>query len=516
MKLLKHLRENKWFYIAVAAILALAITSRLVLLGDRVLHHDEGMLTYFAFQLSDSGNYVYTPQIHAPVLFYVEAILFKIFGAGNNIVRLGPAIFGVILVSIPLFFRKLLGRNQAITITVLILTSPILLYYSRFLVHTSLSVVFWLLEVLFLCQFFRKPSSTPLLLFVTSFVLGFAVSETSYIFAAVLVLFVPILYIFARKKFLEYYKEVKEYFKKNPYDLLSAFVLLLLVWAAVFSRFFTDIQSLLVSLPDPFSSQTALGFWMSQHKVHLGNQPWYYYFILILIYEPILIFSGILGIIDSIKKRSPFYLFLSWWTIAMLAGMAIAGEKFPWLILPGLLPLVVLAGYYIGTNWKKFRFISKAIWILLITFTVFNAIRLAYLEPADTKEIAVYVQTPQSYQQIIDKINKKCPQKDNACMMIDSNISWPNSWIFRDNGSLFSPEGYVPSKNTNFILIQMDKASVAQIPSDFTRSTVQLREWWVPNVCRKASCAKDFWQYFTNREIWNEKGGYDVYLYERK
>ena len=509
-------KKYKWFCIGAVLIIIVAALSRFLYLGARPLHHDEGMLSYFAWQLASSGNYVYTPQIHAPILFYVQAILFKIFGTGDNIARLGPAIFGIALISVPLIFRKMLGNCRAITISVLLLTSPILLYYSRFLVHTSIVILFWLLFVLTCRWFFQKPNAAALMLSVVFFVLGFAVSETSYIFAAVVVAFIPILYLLAPKKFKAAYLRIKNYFRDNPYDLLSAFILFVLVWAAAFSTFFTNVQSLLVSLPNPFDHATALGFWMSQHKNHLGNQPWYYYFILIAVYEPLLAAAGILAIIDSFRKKSPFYYFLVWWTVATLAGMSIAGEKFPWLILSGLLPLTILAGYYIGTNWVKFKLISKIIWILILAFTVFNAYRLAFVHPADTSEIAVYVQTPDNYREIISKINAKCPKKDFSCVAIDSNISWPNSWIFHDNGSLFSPNGFKPSESNRFIIIGMDKADSAQIPETYERSQIQLREWWVPSVCRKTSCIKSFWNYFAHREIFNEKGGFDVYLYEKK
>lgn len=82
MKRLKQI--NKGWIVAGFVILVLAFLSRLVMLGAHPLHHDEGMLSYFAWKLATEGSYTYTPQIHAPVLFYVQAILFKIFGAAQR------------------------------------------------------------------------------------------------------------------------------------------------------------------------------------------------------------------------------------------------------------------------------------------------------------------------------------------------------------------------------------------------------------------------------------------------
>jgi hypothetical protein len=81
---------------------------------------------------------------------------------------------------------------------------------------------------------------------------------------------------------------------------------------------------------------------------------------------------------------------------------------------------------------------------------------------------------------------------------------------------LVNPSGYVPSETTKFILMSMDKADQAQILASYSRSVVQLREWWVPTECKaQTNCLKNAWNYFISRTIWNEKGGFDIYLYQK-
>jgi hypothetical protein len=58
-----------------------------------------------------------------------------------------------------------------------------------------------------------------------------------------------------------------------------------------------------------------------------------------------------------------------------------------------------------------------------------------------------------------------------------------------------------------------DKVS---IPNGWQMQTVTLRDWWVPDKCnlfRDSSCVGKFVKYFLFRQTWNEKGGYDIYVY---
>jgi len=507
------LKNRYSFWIVCVGIFAVAIFSRLYLLGIRPVHHDEGMLSYFAWQLAEMKNYSYSPQIHGPILFYVQAVLFALFETSNFVVRLGPAIFGIILVAIPLSLYKAIGKPRATAISLLILVSPMFLYFSRFLVHTSLVVVFYLGFIYFLRSFVVSPKPIPLYLASIFLALAFGVSEVTYILVAAIFASAAVSTLILGRKSFKYYKNIGQYFKENSPDIVSAILLFVLVWIAIYSVGFTNVASLKTSIPNPFAKDTSLGFWLSQHDVRLGGQPWFYYLLLALSYEPIILLGSLFGLVDSIIKKNPFYLFVAWWAVFMLAIFSWAGEKFPWLFLPPLLPLTVLTGYYIGTNWKNFKVLSKIFWVAMAIISLFISIRLNYINHTETREMAVYVQTPLSFQKVIDKIEKDCKDSpDKNCVLIDQKISWPLSWTFKDYSTLIYSENFTPQPSTKYIFMDVASISSMNAAKDWNSQQVQLREWWVPESCHKITCMPKYFEYFITRKVWNEKGGFDTTL----
>ena len=80
-------------------------------------------------------------------------------------------------------------------------------------------------------------------------------------------------------------------------------------------------------------------------------------------------------------------------------------------------------------NLSGFNIYKKTLWLILALFTVFNAIRLVYFSPADTNELAVYVQTPPDFQDEINKIVSDCgKENDKECVFLNlSNQAFSNS-----------------------------------------------------------------------------------------
>lgn len=515
-KFSNYLNNNKQTVLAFLIVFILACVSRLILLDSRPVHHDEGMLAYFAWKLADLGQYDYTPQIHAPILFYVEALIFKLIGTSSFALRLGPAIFGIILSVLPFFVYGKKEKPQAIFTSILILTSPLFLYYSRFLVHTSMVVVFWLLFVFALRNFFKTYKNLYVYLSFIWLSVAFCISETTYIFLAI-ILALPIIWsIVGWKSFSRFFGKFSKYLKENITDFLSAILVFILIWIIVYSVGLSNFKSLIVSVPNPFDPDSGLGFWLVQHPKKLGGQHWYYYLTLLLVYEPIILFGFIAGVVDSLKKRWKFYLFLSWIAVGTLFAFSFAGEKFPWLLLCPLILITILAGYFYGTNWKKFHISIKVIIIVLALFSAFMAFRLNYFSSYDTNELAVYVQTPQEAHQIFQNVAKECERQGQKCVYIDQSITWPMSWYFKDKSTLYPAGKITFDSSTKYIFVPIDKISKDEIPKDFELKKFYLRDWWVPQSCGKFKCAQQYLGYFFSRQTWNGKGGYEIYLLKHK
>ncbi|WIG58820.1 MAG: hypothetical protein OJF49_001567 [Ktedonobacterales bacterium] len=86
-----------------------------------------------------------------------------------------------------------------------------------------------------------------------------------------------------------------------------------------------------------------LYYWLEQQHVARGGQPWYYYLLLIPLYEQLAVVFGIAGIVYSLFRPTRFRIFLIWWFLGSLAIYSWAGEKMPWLSIHILLPLMLLA-----------------------------------------------------------------------------------------------------------------------------------------------------------------------------
>lgn len=92
----------------------------------------------------------------------------------------------------------------------------------------------------------------------------------------------------------------------------------------------------------------ALGYWLVQHDVARGDQPWFYYLMLLITYEFHIFVPLVFGIPYLLKHRSPFSNFLLFWFGGSVVFYFIAGEKMPWLVINMGLPSVMLLGVFIN------------------------------------------------------------------------------------------------------------------------------------------------------------------------
>jgi len=133
------------------------------------------------------------------------------------------------------------------------------------------------------------------------------------------------------------------------------------VFLAITVTLFTTVFTNIAGIGTGFVGQ--LGYWMAQQDVQRGSQPWYYYLLLVPMYEYTALIGAIGGlavlafrIAPALRSRPTFFaalhkqrfpLFLSWWSIATWIIYTIAGEKMPWLTVHFALPMAFLTGWLI-------------------------------------------------------------------------------------------------------------------------------------------------------------------------
>src|SRR3972149_12129380 len=122
-----------WEVVGYLSLFVAGFGFRLWDLGSRALHHDESLHGYYAYKLFLGNGYEHTPLMHGPFQFFGTALTFFVTGgASDYTVRVLPALFGTILIALPLLFPSQLGRLGAFVAAALIAFSPTPLSYSRF------------------------------------------------------------------------------------------------------------------------------------------------------------------------------------------------------------------------------------------------------------------------------------------------------------------------------------------------------------------------------------------------
>jgi uncharacterized protein (TIGR03663 family) len=152
--LLKNFNLN-WEIVLYAIFFMIAVITRFYNLGARVMSHDESLHTLYSWNLYAGKGYVHDPLMHGPFLFHINALIYFLFSDNDFTARIAPALFGVILVILPYWFRSWLGRLGALAASAMILISPGLLYYSRYIRHDIFISVWTVLMVLAFFQYMR-------------------------------------------------------------------------------------------------------------------------------------------------------------------------------------------------------------------------------------------------------------------------------------------------------------------------------------------------------------------------
>lgn len=114
------------------------------------------------------------------------------------------------------------------------------------------------------------------------------------------------------------------------------------VWVLLYSTFFTNPLGLGSGI------WQSLGYWIVQQDVARGNQPLYYYLVITPLYEFLPLVFAIAGGVFYWRRRDRFGLFLVFWSISTFLLYTYITEKMPWLLVNLALPLVVLAGKFLG------------------------------------------------------------------------------------------------------------------------------------------------------------------------
>lgn len=379
-------------YLPFLALMLLGLVLRFWDLGAKALHHDESLHAFYSWRLYDGEGYVHDPMMHGPLLFELNALVYLLFGASDFTARLVPALFGVAVIGMPYFLRHELGRAGAIAASLLFVISPAFLYFSRFIRHDIYVDAFTLLMVVGIFRYLATGNRNWFYTTCTAAALLFATKEDFYISGFIPFLFLAGCWFLLRGERRMLFRARVRALGVRPWVVGGA--IFLAVNLLLYTTFLTNLQGVctaLVTLPLNGCAGTtgALNYWLSQQDFARGGQPWFYYFMLLPLYEFLPLALGLLAIV-LVRPRQLFFWFCTYWFVAALLIYSWAGEKMPWMLPQITLPLILLAGRLLGqwadAGWGRAaltaRGLATAGLILLVMFGLLAWIGFGAAPPA--------------------------------------------------------------------------------------------------------------------------------------
>ena len=203
------------------------------------------------------------------------------------------------------------------------------------------------------------------------------------------------------------------------------------VYTALFTTFFTNPKGI-------YGLWTGLDYWLGQHGVGRGGEPEYFYAVLLFAEEWPVLLLGAVGAVVAFKRPTLLRLFLVWAFVVSLAVYSWAGEKFAWLILHPLLPLILLAGVGLQTIWESRRTVigkvGLAAAVLALGYTAYASFLVNAVHRADPREFLV---STQSSEEVAARRTRCCDLAEQRGgklkVTIDSaeGATFPWAWYFR-------------------------------------------------------------------------------------
>ncbi len=485
---------------AYAVLVAIALGLRLFDLGDRPFHHDESQDAYFSWSFFTSGDYKYNPLLHGPLRFYLTAAMYALFGDSDFTARLAPALMGTLMVPLPYLLRAQLGRVGAFAAAALLAFGPSYLYFSRFAREDIYFAAITLALLVVTFRFLDRPRRHQPAILGGLLALAFATKETTFITGFVGFTFFAGVLLFRRELLLRPIREVG----------LEAWGWALAAFLGVYTLLFTTF----LTHPEGVNGlYTGLDYWLGQHEVGRGGEPWYFYLVVLFGEEwPALLLGGI-GAVVALRRPTLLRVFLIWAFAVSLVVYSWAGEKFAWLVLHPLLPLLLLSGLGVQAIWDArrswFGKLGIAAAVAGFAYAGYASFTVNALNRADPRELLVSTQSSEEVARIADDVVAERPDR----ITVDSSdgATFPWAWYFRDLPVSYielDRSGEMPDSDV-LILTQaahdrLDPRGGREFP---------FRVWWVRDYGKMTPAA--WWRWFTKREPWSPTGGLPEFLYER-
>ena len=289
----------------------------------------------------------------------------------------------------------------------------------------------------------------------------------------------------------------------------AAFVL---VFSACFSVGFTNPGGVVDGAVD------GIDYWMSQQPVNRGSQPWLFYVTLLAGYEWVVVPLAVVGAVVAVRRPDPVRGLILWTAVANLIIYSWASERFPWLVVHPLLPLVLLAGLGVERLWQLRPVVAGGVMGAAVAASLVVAWPAVYVGPSDPRQLLVAVQSSEQLLDVRDRVDEVLAATPDAKVVIDTSDSatWPWAWYLRDDSVLFADLAADPGAVADADVVLAMASNVAALPAPpggWRAQPFAHRVWWLPPW--DDSSPADWAGWITTRETFGPLGSLDAVELER-
>lgn len=435
--------------------LGLGTYYRGIALDQRPMHADEAVLAMKLADFWEGKGFQYDPtDYHGPGLHYAAWLYGKLagWGAPDTWTEAGlrhvPMVAGLLVLLSAVGLRSVLTGRGTLMAMLLTAVSPMMVFYSRYFIMEMLFVLLMAVALGAWWRWYQTRHRAWLLLAGAAIGFQHATKETFILNVAA----AAVAWLLASWLISDQQRggglrlsigRPQRPSPLKPWHLLALSAAIVSV--TCYSAFFHDWQA----VRDSVTTYTNY----LQRAEGVGHEkPWHYYLTLLfwrrdgLVWTEALIGGlGLIGILHAFGgehrdgKRQRFLVFLSLYTVILLAGYSVLAYKTPWSILAAQHGLILLAGAGAGELWRLF---SGG--ILGIAFKVAMGLGLYHLcdqsmvaigpYKADPRNPYVYAHTSTNLLNLVQTVRDLAalhPAAPPRIQVISRDQGWPLPWYFR-------------------------------------------------------------------------------------
>lgn len=399
-----------------AGIIALAFALRVLWLGMKPPHFDEGVNGWFCDSMTRDGFYHYDPtNFHGPLHFYVLFIAQTLFGRSIWALRLPLALVSTGCVAMVLAYRCYLGERVCQIAALAMAISPAMVFYGRYAIHESWLLFFLLLTAWGAAGLWRFGTRRHLWAAALGLTGMILTKETYLIHTVAFILAVPCLLFYER-----FFRSTRFAFagwKFGRRDVLKVAGMCAGLIVFFYTGGLLDWPSATPPATGARGSLAGLyecfGTWVHTGTASVSGheKPWHYWLQLLAGVEVnstggrALVTSTIsselpaaLGLLASLALLAPrtnrLARYLAIYGVGALIGYSLVPYKTPWCIISLIWPFhFVFALGVVRAAQKVDRWSTVALTGALALFTVRATWQLNFHHFTDDTEPYVYVQT---------------------------------------------------------------------------------------------------------------------------